>query len=59
MTDTKDPALAPKTLQSMMQAGLTFHWNDRSDELEVRSIEDVTEASAATLEDVVSLLCVC
>lgn len=56
VTDTKDPNLAPKTLQSMMKAGLAFHWNDRSDELEVRSVEDVTEASAATLEDVVSLL---
>lgn len=54
VTDTKDPGLAPKTLQSMMMADLSFHWNDCSDEIEARSIEDITEASAATLEDVVS-----
>jgi hypothetical protein len=57
--DTKDPTLAPKTLQTLMSVGYRFELhnddpNDRIDRIDSFSLADPSDASVATVEDAVS-----
>ena len=52
--DTKDPNLAPKTLQILMMAGFRFEISDREGENDSIQVVDQCESSVATLEDAVS-----
>jgi hypothetical protein len=53
--DTKDPSLAPKTLQILMSAGFKFELRDIGDGLnESLHILEPSDASVGTMEDAVS-----
>jgi hypothetical protein len=52
--DTKDPNLAPKTLQTLLSAGLRFELTEQDGEMDPIHILESSERSVATLEDAVS-----
>ena len=55
--DTKDPKLAPKTLQLLLGAGFKFERKEGDDGTESYSIVDNSDhMSATTIEDAVSFL---
>jgi hypothetical protein len=52
--DTKDPSLAPKTLQTLMGAGFRFEMKEKDGDIESIQFVEASDASLATLEDAVS-----
>jgi hypothetical protein len=52
--DTKDPSLAPKTLQILMGAGFRFEMKEKDGDIESIQFVEASDASLATLEDAVS-----
>jgi hypothetical protein len=54
VVDTKDPNLAPKTLQTLLSAGFRFELTEQDGEIDSIHAPESSDASAATLEDAVS-----
>jgi hypothetical protein len=54
VVDTKDPNLAPKTLQALLSAGFRFELAEQDGEMDALHMVESSEASVATLEDAVS-----
>lgn len=56
--DTKDPTLAPKTLQTLMSAGYRFELKNGDDgvgSIDSFSLVEPSDASVTTMEDAVSI----
>jgi hypothetical protein len=54
VVDTKDPNLAPKTLQTLLSAGFRFELSEQDGETGPINMAEASEESVMTLEDAVS-----
>jgi hypothetical protein len=52
--DTKDPSLAPRTLQTLMGVGFRFEMKEKDGDIESIQFVEASDASLTTLEDAVS-----
>ena len=56
--DTKDPSLAPKTLQTLLAAGFAFEKKESEGDIEsIQPSEDFDLSSMATIEDACIICC--